>query len=74
VELAIGPRDALVEFHLDAPDGPLIGTLIPTSTGNWTTFRIQESPIQGASGLHSLYLTFQGGKGLPDLRTFQFKP
>ena len=69
----MGPKDARVEFHLDAPDGPLIATLIPVSTGNWTSFQTQESPVRGASGIHNLYLTFHGARGLPDIRTLQFK-
>jgi hypothetical protein len=73
VDLAIGPRDAKVEFHLDNPDGPLIGPLIPISTGSWTDFQIQETPIKDAAGVHDLYLTFHGGQGLPDIRSIQFK-
>ncbi|HEV8291593.1 MAG TPA: carbohydrate-binding protein, partial [Tepidisphaeraceae bacterium] len=73
VDLAMGPKDAKVEFHLDSPDGPLIGALIPISTGSWTNFQLQETPIKDAAGVHDLYLTFHGGKGLPDVRSIQFK-
>lgn len=31
VDLAMGPKDAKIEFHLDKPNGPLIATLIPRS-------------------------------------------
>jgi len=72
VDLAMGPRHGRVEFHLDQPEGPLIGALTPISTGSWTNFQIQETPINGAAGVHDLYLTFHGGKGLPDLRSIQF--
>jgi hypothetical protein len=73
VDLATGPKDAKIEFRLDAPEGPLIGALVPISTGDWTTFQVQEALVQGATGVHDLYLTFHGGRGLPDLRTMQFK-
>jgi hypothetical protein len=73
VDLAMGPKDAKIEFHLDAFNGPLIATLIPMSTGNWTTFQIQEAPVQNAVGIHNLFLTFHGGRGLPDIRSIQFK-
>jgi hypothetical protein len=73
VELAMGPKDAKVEFHLDELNGPLIATLIPISTGDWTTFQIQEVQVQNAAGAHNLFLTFHGGRGLPDLRSVQFK-
>jgi hypothetical protein len=73
IDLAMGPRDAKIEFHLDKPDGPLIGALVPVSTGDWNTFQIQETPITGAAGVHDLFLTFHGENGLPDLRSIQFR-
>jgi hypothetical protein len=73
VDLAMGPKDAKIEFHLDQPDGPLIGSLVPVSTGSWTNFQIQETPIKATSGIHDLFLTFHGEKGLPDIRSIQFK-
>jgi hypothetical protein len=73
VDLAIGEREATLGFRLDAPDGPVIATLIPKSTGDWSTFQIQEAPAQSTSGIHDLYITFAGARGLPDLRSIQFK-
>jgi hypothetical protein len=73
VDLAMGPKDAKIEFHLDATNGPVIATLIPMPTGNWTDFQIQETPVQSATGIHKLYLTFHGERGLPDIRGIQFK-
>ena len=73
LEVAMGPKDAKIEFHLDTFDGPLIATLIPSPTGDWSTFQTQESPAQGATGVHDLYLTFHGGRGLADIRALQFK-
>lgn len=73
LKLAMGQRDAKIEFHLDAVDGPLIGTLVPISTGDWTIFQIQEALVQGANGIHDLFLTFHGGRGLPDIRSIQFR-
>jgi hypothetical protein len=74
VDLAMGPRDAKIEFHLAAIDGPLIATLTPASTGDWMTFQVQETRVQGANGIHNLFLTFHGERGLPDIRSIQFKP
>src|SRR5687767_12628557 len=73
VDLATGPRDAKIEFHLDGVDGPLIATLAPSSTGDWETFQIQETRVQGANGTHDLFLTFHGDRGLPNIRSIQFK-
>ena len=66
-------KDAKIEFHLDNPDGPMIGALIPVATGNWSTFQIEETLVKNATGVHDVFLTFHGGKGLPDIRTIQFK-
>lgn len=73
VDLAIGEREALIEFRLDTVDGPAIATLIPKSTGDWNTFQIQEAPAQSTNGVHDLFITFAGARGLPDLRSIQFK-
>jgi hypothetical protein len=73
VELAMGPKNARVEFHLDSTNGPLIATLVPASTGDWQTFQIQETQVQGANGIHNLFLTFHGERGLPDIRAIRFK-
>jgi hypothetical protein len=73
VDLAMGVREAKMEFRLDAADGPVMATLVPVSTGDWNTFQVQECPVEGATGVHDLYVTFQGGRGLPDIRSIQFK-
>jgi len=74
VDLAMGPRDARLNFHLDTSDGPLIAELIPMPTGDWNTYAIQETPVKNAAGVHDLYIIFHGAaKGLPDIRTIQFK-
>ena len=74
LDLAIGEREATVEFRLDALDGPVIATLVPKSTGDWNTFQIQETPVQSTNGVHDLYITFAGARGLPDLRSIRFSP
>jgi hypothetical protein len=77
VDLAIGEREAKVKFHLDRVDGPVIAELIPVSTGGWNIFQVQETPVNADAktvGIHDLYITFHGARGLPDLRTIQFRP
>lgn len=49
----VSAASALAELHLDAPDGPLIGTLAPGQT---------TCPISKATGIHSLFLVFPGNQ------------
>jgi len=74
IDLAMGPKDAKIELRLDKVDGPIIGELIVVPTGDWQTFTSQEAPVHDATGIHDLYLIFQGTqKGLPDVKSIQFK-
>lgn len=54
----------VLELHLDDPAGPMIGKLdIPAAGGGaWTE---QRTAVQGATGLHPLYLVFAGAGGAP---------
>jgi len=47
-----------IEVHLDAPDGPLCGTL---SSTDGKGFREVSCKLSGASGLHDLYFVFTAG-------------
>ena len=63
-----------IEFHLDSVSGPLIGTLKLHSTGGWQKWATQTTTITGASGVHSVYLVFKGGRdlGLGNIHWFSF--
>lgn len=53
-------EEARIEFRLDRPDGQLIGSAELSSTGglqNWTT---QSASVEGANGVHTLYLVIDG--------------
>lgn len=64
-----------MELHLDAPDGPLIGTFHPTGTGpNWTdwyTYQQQSCPVSGVLGVRDLYLVFKND-GTCNIKSFYF--
>jgi len=61
-----------LEFHLDNPAGPLIGSLAIPVTGGWQTWQTVSGALTGGSGLHNLYLVFNGGSSIGNLNWFQF--
>ncbi|MBU5671676.1 S-layer homology domain-containing protein [Paenibacillus brevis] len=61
--------ESRIELRLDSPNGQLIGSADLSSTGglqNWTT---QSASIEGANGVHTLYLVMDGSVRL---NWFQF--
>ncbi|WP_042212217.1 glycoside hydrolase family 43 protein [Paenibacillus borealis] len=63
-----------LELHLDDPAGPVIGKLpVPAVNGpeEWVELK---TDVQGAAGIHHLYLVFagEGGTGLFKLGAWQF--
>jgi hypothetical protein len=57
------PSDTTVELHLDAADGPLVGTcaLGATTDRSWPTV---SCPLAHTSGVHTLALSFAGAASL----------
>jgi arabinoxylan arabinofuranohydrolase len=61
--IANGTKDASIEIHLDHVTGPLLTTLVITSTNgqSWST---QSAKINNkANGVHDLYFVFKRGDG-----------
>jgi hypothetical protein len=58
-----------VEFRLDGLEGTLISTVSFTRTGSWTNYKLFEAVVNGATGVHDLYIVFQGK---PNLSYVQF--
>jgi hypothetical protein len=52
-----------IEIRLDAPNGPLIGTLAVTATRAWHRLAPMSTGVQGVGGVHDVYLV---GLGPPD--------
>jgi len=68
--IAGGSEAAVIELHLDSPDGALIGSLaVPQANGSvgWTEVN---TVVEGAVGIHDLYFVFKG-KADTDLFTFR---
>jgi glucosylceramidase len=61
-----------VDFHLDGVSGPLLGNVTIPITGGWQTWATQAGVAYGGSGVHDLYLVFNGSSGLGNLNWFQF--
>ncbi len=55
-----GVEGGKVEVRLDSATGQLIGTLTPSSTGNWTTWADTTATLSATTGSHALYLVATG--------------
>lgn len=62
-----------IEIRLDGVTGTLVGTCAVTGTGGWQTWTTKSASVNGASGVHNLYLKFTGGSGyLFNMNWFKF--
>ena len=61
-----------IEIHLDSPDGPLVGSLAPASTGDWFKFKVQTTAVKDVTGPHAIVLRFRGGSGVCNLNRLRF--
>lgn len=54
-------RGGRMEIHLDAPDGPLAGTLTLSSTGGWQSYQTFRTSLneENKAGSHDLYFVVQ---------------
>jgi len=62
-----------IEFHLDGPAGPLVGTVPVAVTGGWQQWTTVSGVISGGKGVHSMTLVFRGGQSVGNLNWFRFK-
>jgi glucosylceramidase len=73
IRTASAGQGGTLQFHLDSVTGPQIGTATLPITGGWQTWQTVTAPVAGASGLHDLYITFQGTTaGISNINWFQF--
>jgi len=66
---------ATLSLHLDAPGGPLLGTVEVGSTGNVETYKAFTANLTPklATGVHDLYLCIDKAQGDVRLDWWQFK-
>ena len=64
-----------IEIRLDSLSGPLVGTCTVPVTGGWQSWTTVSCPVNGATGVHDLYLRFTGGSGyLFNINWWKFNP
>jgi glucosylceramidase len=61
-----------LDFYVDSTTGPLLGSVSIPDTGGWQTWQTQAGSLTGGSGLHNLYVVYNGGSGIGNLNWFQF--
>jgi glucosylceramidase len=70
--LASAGSGGTLEFHLDSPTGLLISSVTIPITGGWQTWTNMSGSVSGASGLHNLYVVFNGSSSIGNVNWFQF--
>ena len=70
--LAAMTSSGQIQLRLDSVSGPVIGTLNVTATGAWNNYKAESTKVSGATGVHKLFLVFEGGAGVCNLESFTF--
>ena len=70
IRMASAGGGGTVEFHLDSPTGPLIGTAPIQITGGWQAWTTASAAITGAAGVRNLFVVYGG---VVNLNWFQFR-
>ncbi|WP_438002950.1 glycoside hydrolase family 43 protein [Sorangium sp. So ce321] len=64
-----------IELRLDSATGTLVGTCMVQGTGGFQTWVTTSCAVDGATGIHDLYLKFTGGNGfLFNVNWWKFTP
>lgn len=67
----VDPTSA-IEVRLDSPTATPIATLKVQKTPDWSVHVTQSAPIEAATGVHDVYLTFNGPARVADVNWFKF--
>ena len=70
---AAATEGCTVALRADSPEGPVLGTVKITRTGSVDKYRAFSTKVQGASGVHDLYITFGDVRGDVRLDWWQFQ-
>jgi cytochrome c len=64
-----------IEFRVDSPTGPLLGTVEAPVTGGWDDWKENQAQISPTPGRHTLYMVFvnPGKSGLLNLDWVEFR-
>ena len=63
-----------IVLHIDGIEGPVIGRAVVKATGGDEKFKTVQTKISITSGVHDLYLQFEGLKGTFNFDWWQFLP
>ena len=62
-----------IQLRLGSPTGRLVGTLTTRSTGGWDRHQSQTTTLfDRVTGVHHVYLVFEGGNGVATIDSFRF--
>lgn len=61
--VASASQGGAIEIHTDSLSGPLLGTCMVASTGDWQKWITKRCTISKTKGIHDLYFIFIGSKG-----------
>lgn len=69
--IASDGNGGVMKLHLDSQTGPLIATMPVPNTGGWWNWKLQQTAVTGATGVHDLYFVFEGS-GSQELFNFDY--
>jgi arabinoxylan arabinofuranohydrolase len=61
-----------IAIHTDKIDGPNLGTILVTTSGEGDHWKTITTPVKKVQGVHDLYFVFSGKKDLLNLDWWQF--
>ncbi len=71
--VASGTKGGNIELRLDSPSGTLVGTCVVSGTDGWQNWETKSCTVNGADGIHDLFLVFTGNSGaLMNLNWWKF--
>jgi beta-xylosidase len=70
---AAATGSASITLRLDSQDGPAVGKVAVKSTGSVEKYQSFTAKVQGATGVHDLYICFDNAQGDVRLDWWQFK-
>jgi arabinoxylan arabinofuranohydrolase len=63
----------IIEVRIDGIDGPVIGTVDVTTSGEGDVWRTLTAPVKNINGIHDVYFVFRGEKDLFNFDWWKFK-
>ncbi|MBK5297018.1 MAG: carbohydrate-binding protein [Vicinamibacteria bacterium] len=73
VRVASAGSGGRIDIRIGAPEGPLIASVTVPITGGWQSWRTVSSSMSGVSGVHDVYLVFDGTTSIGNVNWFRFR-